>query len=115
MLLRASGEHDEVDHDFDAIVSTRGDAQSVPDAGLLSDYADAAIHGNPARLWATRHRVIEALGADALIDTAATIAIFNAVVKIADATGIPIEEYKVEATRALRADLGVDDFGQAHS
>ncbi len=114
MLLRASGDHDQVEHDFDAIVSARGDAQSVPDAGLLSDYCDAAINGNPARLWATRERLLEALGAPALVDTAATVAIFNAVVKIADATGIPIEDYKIEPTRELRAQLGVDAFGQAH-
>ena len=115
MLLRASGEHDEVEHDFDAIVAARGNAESVPDAGLLSDFADAAIDGNAARLWATRERVLEALGSAALTDTAATVAIFNAVVKVADATGIPIEDYKIEPTRDLRAELGIDEFGQAHS
>ena len=82
---------------------------------MLSDFADAAINGNAARLWATRDRLVEALGASALVDTAATVAIFNAVVKIADATGIPIEDYKIEQTRELRAELGIDNFGQAHS
>ena len=86
----------------------------MPHAGLLSDFADAAINGNAARLWAARERVVGALGGPALVDSAATVAIFNAVVKIADATGIPIEDYKVEPTRELRAELGINEFGQAH-
>lgn len=41
-------------------------------------------------------------------DAAATVASFNAVVKLADGTVIPLEDYKEGATRNLRADLGPD-------
>ena len=49
-----------------------------------------------------------ALGAAALVDAAAIVASFNAVVKIADATGSPLEDYKAEATRDLRSALDLD-------
>ena len=51
-----------------------------------------------------------AVGDAAFVDTCATIASFSAVVKIADGAGIPLEDYKEEATRDLRAELSIDDF-----
>ena len=35
---------------------------------------------------------------------------FNAVVKIADASGIPLEDYKAQATQDLREALGLERF-----
>ena len=42
-------------------------------------------------------------------------AFFNAVVRIADATGIPLEEAKAELSADLRGDLGLDDWSAAQS
>ena len=46
----------------------------------------------------------------AVIDTAAVVGTFNAIDRIADACGIPIEEYKEEAYVDLRGELDVDTF-----
>lgn len=113
MLLRASGEHAGIEHDVDGITSTAGAGHSVRDADLLLPFAEAVVRGSAAELWAARERLMAELGAAALMDTAATAAIFNAVVKVADATGIPIEAYKVDQTATARAALGIDTFGQA--
>jgi hypothetical protein len=86
-------------------------ATTVADADLLLPFAEALVQGNVARLAATRARLAANLGSAALVDTAATIAIFNAVVKIADATGIPVEDYKVDLTANDRKALGIDDYG----
>jgi hypothetical protein len=51
-------------------------------------------------------------GAVALVDAAAVVATFNAIDRVADSTGIPIEDSKAEATRDLRAALGIDAFAQ---
>ena len=40
----------------------------------------------------------------------AVIAIFNAVVRIADATGMSLEDDKVDTTASLRSELGIDNF-----
>jgi hypothetical protein len=50
------------------------------------------------------------LGDAAFVDACAAIASFNAVVKVADGTGIPIEDWKVERTRDIRAALAIDSY-----
>ena len=65
----------------------------------------------PGRATA-RAAVRAALGDAALVDAAATIASFNAIVKIADGTGIPIEPWKEERTRDFRAGLGIEGWKQ---
>ena len=47
------------------------------------------------------------------MDAAGVLSIFNAVVKIADATGIPLEEAKAEASEDFRSDLGINDYPSA--
>ncbi len=48
------------------------------------------------------------MGTAALVDAAAIVASFNAVVKLADGTGIPLEDAKAQATQDLRAELGLE-------
>lgn len=85
----------------------------MPNSGVahgseLVQFVDAALRGEPSELAAARKAVLNALGAAAFVDVCATVASFNAVVKIADGTGIPLEEAKAERTRELRAELGIN-------
>ncbi|HRD79094.1 MAG TPA: alkylhydroperoxidase-related (seleno)protein, partial [Hyphomicrobiaceae bacterium] len=57
-----------------------------------------------------RAAVRRRLGDAALVDAVATFASFNAIVKIADGTGIPIEAWKEERTRDFRATLGIETW-----
>ena len=82
---------------------------------ILVPFAEAIVSGDSATLWATRERVARERGAQAVSEVAATAAIFNAVVKIADATGIPIEDYKIDPTSEVRAELGIDAFWEARN
>jgi len=50
------------------------------------------------------------MGDSAFVDTCATIASFSAVVKIADGTGIPLEDYKEEASHDIREALSINKF-----
>jgi hypothetical protein len=58
----------------------------------------------------TREALEAALGAEAVVDTAAVITMFNVVDRIADATGIPIDE---GFTRDLRYEVG-SELGMDH-
>lgn len=51
------------------------------------------------------------MGGAALSDAAGVAALFNAIDRVADATGIPLEDDKAAMTQAMRAQLGIDDFG----
>ena len=77
---------------------------------LLLAFADAVVGDDDAELDRVRVALVEELGEAAFVDAAATAASFNSVVRVADATGIPIEEYKKDPTREILNDLGVKDF-----
>jgi hypothetical protein len=87
-----------------------GKADSVPHGKALIDLVEAVHGGEEAAMAAARRAVRERLGDAAFVDACATIASFSAVVKIADGAGIPLEDYKEEATRQLRQDLAINKF-----
>lgn len=66
------------------------------------------LSGGKAEQATARGAIMAAIGAAAFVDACATVASFNAVVRIADGTGIPLEDAKEERTRDLRASLGID-------
>ncbi len=80
---------------------------------LLARFVEHVIGGEVPQLQAVRREVRQVLGDAAFVDACATIASFNAVVKIADGTGIPIEDWKAERTRDLREELGIDALRRA--
>ena len=53
---------------------------------------------------------MEALGPSALVDAAAIVATFNAIDRVADSTGIPIDEARLAPTAEFREQLGINDF-----
>ena len=54
------------------------------------DFAEAVLGSDDQHLARAQAKLTEALGADALVDVAAVVGNFNAIDRIADATGIPI-------------------------
>ena len=91
-------------------MAAEGAADNVPHGRTLIDLVEAVHGGDEAAMTAARRGVRESLGDAAFVDACATIASFSAVVKIADGAGIPLEDYKEEATRELRQELSIDDF-----
>ena len=51
-----------------------------------------------------------AIGDAALVDAAGIVSIFEAVVRVADSTGTPLEDYKAEISIELRQSLGINEF-----
>ncbi len=62
------------------------------------------------RLAPTRAELSERLGAKGLVDAAAVVGFFNAIDRVADATGIPLDPERLESTADFRAELGLDGF-----
>ena len=85
----------------------------MPDADLLLPFADAALADDELRLGPIRSAIILRLGQAAMIDAAAVIAGFNGITRIADATGIPLEDKKADETTDWRQSLGIDAFRAA--
>ena len=75
----------------------------------LLAFADAAI--DPAADPASARDTLSAvIGKDATTDAAAVIAGFDAITRVADGSGIPLEPPKAEASAEWRARLGIDDY-----
>ena len=115
MLLRASGEFEGKALELGAINGEALAACGIEHADLMVAFADALVSGDGAALARVRDDIQAALGKRAVVDCAALAAVFNAVVRIADATGIPLEPYKEELSADLRRDLGIDDYPHAQA
>ena len=109
-LLRESSEHSGDDIDFNAILGETDGDVGIPHADILVEFTEAVWGDDDARLEAARRAIIDAMGAAALVDASGITATFNAIDRVADPTGIPLEDFKAEETEDLREDLGINVF-----
>tara|TARA_Y100001970_G_scaffold291730_1_gene430057 strand:+ start:999 stop:1343 length:345 start_codon:yes stop_codon:yes gene_type:complete len=97
-------------YNLESVMSGNMADNVLPHGVILNEFLEAIFAGDTPRLKDAQNRLIEAMGEQALVDAAATIAAFNAYPRMADATGIPLESAKEEATEELRINLGLDVF-----
>jgi hypothetical protein len=82
----------------------------IAHGGLLVEFAEAVIGGDDERLAEARARLRHSIGAAGLVDAAAVAGFFNAIDRVADATGIPLDPERLDSTADFRAELGIDGF-----
>ena len=85
----------------------------VPRGRLLIAFAEAVLGDNETRLAWARTALRAAIGAEGLVDAAGVVGLFNAIDRVADATGIPLEAEKAQASADFRTALGLDRFAVA--
>jgi hypothetical protein len=66
----------------------------VPHGRLLIAFAEAVLGDDDGSLSRTRNALASTLGAAVLVDAAGVVGLFNAIDRIADAAGIPLEPEK---------------------
>lgn len=113
MLLSVSGQKAGLTIDLDVATdaSKPGDA-GVPAGAELLAFASAANRRSPD-VEAARSNLEAAVGPEGLLEAAATVAIFNGLVRVADGTGIQLDPSMMTSTVDTRAALGIDLFGGA--
>ena len=99
--------------DLDRINGAGADDGGIAHGRLLVAFAEAVLGEDEARLDAVRAHLIEAAGAAAFVDSAAVVALFNAIDRVADATGTPLEPTKREQSADFRPELGIDAYYSA--
>ncbi len=109
-LLRESSRHTGDVIDFNAIMGETSGDVGIPHADLLVEFTEAVWGDDEPRLLAARRAIIETMGEDVLVDASGVTATFDAIDRLADATGIPLEEAKAEDTAGLREELGINVF-----
>ena len=114
MLLRASSEHEGRDVDLHAVTDGEHRAGSgIPHGEALIRFAEAAVRGSDSELALARQQVLDELGPEPLVDAAAIVGNFQRMVRIADATGIPLDGMVNRVTADLRAEIGIEKYGSA--
>ena len=83
----------------------------VPHAALFSDFVEAVLSNDTERLVRARNAIGATLGPDAVVDTAGATASFNAVVKVADGSGVEVEGFKAEGVKTFPKAL-TDQLGK---
>ena len=92
------------------IVGDADDGGGIPQGDLLAAFAEAVIGDDDNALANARAAVIDVLGAEALVDASAVASMFNAIDRVADSIGIPIDEDRLEPTAEFREALGITAF-----
>ena len=113
MLLRASGHTYNKNYNLEAVTGAGNGDGGVPNGQLLIAFAEAVLGEDDSALTRPRSALLVALGPAGLADAAAVVGLFNAIDRVADATGIPLEDEKAAASADFRATLGLDRFSVA--
>ena len=111
-MLRASAKATNSTIDLRVITGDDAADGGIPHGSVLTAFAEAVLGNDEARLTDARQLVRDDLGDAALIDSAAVIANYCALDRVADATGIPLEPAKEKNTVELRTALGIDDLAR---
>ena len=85
----------------------------VPHGRVLSDFCDALVGRDVARLDAARDAVEAALGRAAVAGAAAVAANFSKNDRLANGLGIPIDDLMFKTTVDLREALGLNAYRSA--
>jgi alkylhydroperoxidase family enzyme len=110
MLLRVSGQTNGADVDMSAVNGTVHADGGVAHAAELVAFAEAVMGDDEAALSRARQALRDVLTPEAFVDTCAVIGAFNVVDRIADSTGIPLDEPMAMMTQDLRTDLDLARF-----
>jgi hypothetical protein len=119
-MLRASGLATDTDIDLSLIATGATDADAdgergaVPHADLLTRFVDAAATASDD-LPVVRDELVAATDEATMIDTAATVAAFEMMTRIADGTGTTHPSGRLEDLSAVREELRLDEFQSARA
>jgi hypothetical protein len=85
----------------------------VTNETLLNNFVEAAVRRNQPLLAEAREALELKAGTDALVDAAAVIGCFQRLNRMADGTGIELDEQMVMMTASLRDELSIDAYYSA--
>lgn len=108
-----SGQFQGVDVDLSAVNAPSPRDGGVAHGARLLAFVDAVMGGDDAALARERTALRAQLSPEAFVDTCAVIGAFNVVDRVADATGIPLDERLAAMSGEVRAALDLGRFASA--
>lgn len=114
-MLRVSMNQTERDIDIGVINGGADEVADVPFANELAAFAEAVASFDEELLATERRRLLDAAGAQALVDAAGVAGNFQRMVRIADSMGIPVDNRKNEISDQVRQELDLYRFKSAEN
>ncbi len=109
MMLRGSIQSDS-NVRLESITDPNGGESGILHGEFLVELVDA-VHGKDTdRLSQLRERGLELIGPGSMIDAIAVLSSFNAITRIADAIGIPLDDQMADGSVQLREAVGINRF-----
>jgi hypothetical protein len=91
-MLRLSADTSNTDIDLAIVNGDDSGPSGVPYSVQLMLFAEAVAGREPAKIAAARQALYQEAGNDVVVDAAAVAGNFQRMVRIADSTGIPVDE-----------------------
>ena len=113
MRLRVSGQQTGNEYDLELVMGGDVVDSGLPQGDLMNEFCEAICARDAERTAKARAAIVETQGEAAMVDAAAMIAAFNAYPRMADATGIPLEDAKEAATVEMRQELDLEALNNA--
>ena len=100
---------------MDAVLDTSSNTETgVPAGAALLAFVDA-IETDQGRVREARQELRAVVGKDGVLEAAATAAVFNGLIRVADGTGIQLDDGLKIASAPDRAHFGINNFAGAAS
>src|SRR3954453_10705489 len=112
-MLRASSQMTGSDVDLAAVNGAGAVGAGVTHGERLLAFTEAVMADDEDRLARERDALRAVLSDECFVDTAAIIAAFNVVDRVADATGIPLDDALIAMSTGLPDQLGLRRFASA--
>ena len=99
--------------DLSVVNGDAGSDAGVEHGARLVAFVEAVMQGDDAAIERERRELLAVLPAESFVDAAATIGAFNIVDRVADATGIALDEMLEAMSSDFRGKLKLERFASA--
>lgn len=115
MALRGSAKNAGKEINLRVVLGEHAEDSGIKHARALVDFAEAFMMRDEEILARDRTALVNEMGVEAMVDAAAVAANFQRMVRIADATGIPVDSQMNRMTRDIQEELGLRRYPSARN
>ena len=113
MLLRASGDRNNESYNLDSVTSEDITDAGVENGAFLMKLAAAVYEQDADTLTDIRIQGVELLGERGIAEAMGIAAGFNGITKVANGTGLPLDQTTADVTGEMRIETGIDDYSES--
>jgi len=112
LRLRASALQEDTEVNLNAVTDDSLDV-GVPHSDLLRELTETTIRREWEALTEVREKAVSAMGLQETTDALTVAAAFNGITRVADSTGIPLDDATDAVTADMREETGIQEFHYA--